>query len=479
MAKPSGFIEFERLELPKREVKERIKDYKEIEGFLNRKEIKRQAARCMDCGIPYCHSFGCPLGNLIPDWNDMVYRGHWKRALELLEKTCNFGEFTGRICPAPCEGSCTLNIDDSPVNIRHIEKQIVERGWKEGWIKPQPASVKSGKRVAVVGSGPAGLVAAQRLTRAGHDVVVFEKNDRVGGLLRYGIPDFKLEKHLIDRRIKQMEAEGTEFRTGVNVGVDLKASYFTKRYDAFALCLGAEVPRDLPVPGRELNGVHFAMEFLPQQNKRNAGDTIPDAESIYAGGKRVVVIGGGDTGSDCIGTSHRHGAINVVQLEVMPSPPLKRLESNPWPLWPVIMRTSTSQDEGAERMFSIATKELVDDGKGNVKALKCVKLDWSKKTDSAPFTEVEGSEFEIPADLVLLAMGFVHTTPGPLIEDLKIERDARNNIIVDKDFMTSRDGVFSAGDSVRGASLVVTAMAAGRDMAACVDQYLAKVAVAK
>ncbi len=468
MAKPTGFLEFSRQDPTKRSVDERIRDYKEIEKPLTQTELETQSARCMDCGIPSCHNFGCPVKNLIPDWNDMVYRQQWQRALRLLESTNNLPEVTGRICPAPCEASCTLSINQKPVTIKHIELQIVERGWAEGWIKPQVPSKKTGKKVAVVGSGPAGLAAAQQLARAGHDVVLYEKSDRIGGLLRYGIPDFKLEKSILDRRMAQMKAEGVTFETGVNVGVDIKAADLQKKFDAVVITAGAGEARDLKVPGRDLKGIHFALELLGQQNKQVAGDKIAGATEINAKGKHVVVIGGGDTGADCIGTSRRHGAASVTQIELLCAPPAERAQNNPWPTWPVIMRTSSSHDEGCERMWSIGTKQFIGEN-GTVKAVKVNKLDWSAGNSCK---EIENSEFELKADLVFLAMGFVHVEHGPLVKDLNLKLDQRGNIVVDGNFMTSTPGVFAAGDAEMGASLVVRAIYRGRKAAENVNEYL-------
>lgn len=468
MAKPTGFLEYERKNPPKRSVQERIKDFKEIAQLMNEEQLHEQAARCMDCGIPTCHSFGCPLKNLIPDWNDLVYRGQWKKACDLLHSTNSLPEMTGRICPAPCEAACTLEIEGSPVSICHIELQIVEKGFKEGWIKPQPAKSKTGKKVAVVGSGPAGLSAAQQLARQGHDVTLFEKDDRIGGYLRYGIPDYKLDKAVIDRRMKQMEAEGVRFKTNAKVN----AEELKKEFDAVLLTIGAGEPRDLKVPGRELKGVHLALEFLTQQNKLNAGDTIPADQLINAKGKHVVVVGGGDTGSDCIGTSIRQGAAKVTQIELLSQPPKSRNQNNPWPNWPNVLRTSTSHEEGCDRMWDINTKEIVGEN-GQAKVLKAVKLEWSFPENGRPtFKEIEGSEFDLKADLVFLAMGFVHVQQSGLVSDLKLETNPRGNIQVDGQYQTNVKGVFAAGDAEMGASLVVRAINRGREAAAYVHEYL-------
>jgi NAD(P)H-dependent glutamate synthase small subunit len=473
VVKPTGFMEYDREDPPHRPVEDRVLDYHEIEDLLPESRLQQQAGRCMDCGIPFCHAFGCPVKNRIPDWNDMVHRNQWRKALELLHSTCNLPEITGRVCPAPCEPACTLAINLPAVTIRHIELQIVERGWREGWIQPEKPDYRTGRRVAVIGSGPAGLPAAQQLARRGHEVVVFEKADRVGGLLRYGIPDFKLEKWVIDRRLEQMRAEGVIFETGANAGVDVSAGYLRKTFDAVVLATGSTVPRDLPIPGRELGGIHFAMDFLTQQNQVNAGDAIPEEKRISAAGKHIVVVGGGDTGSDCIGTSRRQGASSITQIELLPRPPEDRAPRNPWPTWPVVLRTSSSQEEGCERLWSVQTKAFAGNG-GKVRKLDCVKLDWSEPDAAGrrTFREVPGSDFTIPADLVLLAMGFVHVEHGPLVRDLGISTDPRGNLVVDGNLQTSVPGVFGAGDSVAGASLIVRAIDYGRRAAEGVDRYL-------
>jgi glutamate synthase (NADPH) small chain len=474
MAKPTGFLDYERIDPPKRKVKERVKDFTEIEQLCAQDQLELQAARCMDCGIPSCHAHGCPVCNLIPDWNDMIYKQQWSKALDMLHSTNNFPEFTGRICPAPCEPACTLAINQEPVTIRQIELQIVERGWKEGWIQPQPTKRKTGKRVAIIGSGPAGMAAAQQLARLGHAVTLFEKSDRIGGYLRYGIPDYKLEKSVIDRRMKQMKAEGVVFKTRVDVGKKLKVDQLEKEFDAIVVAAGAGAPRDLPVPGRQLKGVHYALGFLTQQNKLNAGDKIAAKDRISAKGKDVVVVGGGDTGSDCIGTSIRQGANKVTQIELLSKPPEASNPSTPWPIWPAILRTSSSHEEGCVRMWDIGTRKLTG-VKDQVKALHAVRLKWSFPKNGRPtFEAIANSEFELKADLVFLAMGFVHVEQGPLVKDLKLKLDARGNIAVDDQYMTSHKGVFAAGDAEYGASLVVRAIARGRQAADGVDAYLQK-----
>ncbi|NQW53023.1 MAG: glutamate synthase subunit beta [Rhodospirillales bacterium] len=475
MGLATGFLEIERRERSYEKVEQRLKNYNEFVLPMPPAEVSRQGARCMDCGIPYCHN-GCPVNNIIPEWNELVRRDRWKDALEVLHSTNNFPEFTGRICPAPCEASCTLNIDDNPVTIKSIECAIVDRGWQEGWIEPLFPAHKTGKRVAVVGSGPAGLACAQQLARAGHSVTLFEKGDRIGGLLRYGIPDFKMEKHLIDRRMRQMEAEGVEFRTGVEVGATLSVKSLLEGYDAVALTGGAEVPRDLEVQGRELNGIHFAMDFLTQQNKRNAGDDEARAAprgTLTAKGKHVIVIGGGDTGSDCVGTSNRHGAASVTQLEVMPQPPVHENKALTWPDWPLKMRTSSSHEEGAARDFAVLTRRALGSN-GKVEALECVRVEWVKGADGRMgMQEVAGSAFELRADLVLLAMGFVGPRKPGLVEQAGVALDPRGNVAASvQDYRTTVPKLFAAGDMRRGQSLVVWAIREGRQCARSIDESL-------
>ena len=468
MGKPTGFLEFERHDRGYEKVEIRSKSWKEFYKPLPEPELEHQAARCMDCGIPFCHT-GCPVNNLIPDWNNLVYRHQYQNALKSLHSTNNFPEFTGRICPAPCEAACTLNIDDNPVTIKTIECAIVDRGWQEGWIVPLPPAKKTGKRVAVVGSGPAGMACAQQLARAGHAVTLFEKSDRIGGLLRYGIPDFKMEKWLIDRRVEQMRAEGVEMRPSVEIGVDVTVEQLMKEFDAIALTGGAEYPRDLEVPGRALAGIHFAMDYLVQQNRRGAGDAEPVAApqgTLTAKDKHVVVIGGGDTGSDCIGTAVRQGAASITQLEIMPKPPEKENKGLTWPNWPLKLRTSSSQEEGCERDWAVATKRAL--GTGKVEALECVRLEFNPK-----MTEVSGSEFRLKADLVLLAMGFLGPRKPGMIEQAGVKLDPRGNVAANTlDYRTSVDKIFAAGDMRRGQSLVVWAIREGRQCARAVDEFL-------
>ena len=472
MGKVTGFMEFDRLDRGYAPVDERTQHYKEFVIPLENNELKKQSARCMDCGIPYCHN-GCPVNNLIPDWNDLVYEGNWKAALETLHSTNNFPEFTGRICPAPCEASCTLNITDKPVTIKSIECAIIDRGWEENWILPKISQIKTGKKVAVIGSGPAGLACAQQLGRVGHAVTLFEKNASLGGLLRYGIPDFKMEKHLIDRRLTQMRAEGVVFKSNTEVGVNISADEILKQFDAMVLTGGSEKPRDLSVPGRELDGVHFAMDFLTQQNKRVAGEDVRDNRTILAGGKNVVVIGGGDTGSDCVGTSIRQGAASVTQLEVMPKPPEVEDKALSWPNWPLKLRTSSSHLEGAERDWSVVTKAFT--GKdGIVTGLELIRNEWRQNEEGQfSMTEIPETNFHLKADLVLLAMGFVHPRPEGLINQLDVMLDDRGNVKADETFYkTSRKNVFVAGDMRRGQSLVVWAIKEGRRAAKAVDEHL-------
>jgi glutamate synthase (NADPH/NADH) small chain len=466
MGKVTGFIEYQREVATRRPVEERVNDWFEIYQPFSYEKVRTQGARCMDCGVPFCHT-GCPLNNIIPDWNDLAYKDRWRDAIRVLHSTNNFPEFTGRVCPAPCESACVLGINEPPVAIKLIERSIIDYAFEAGWIKPEPPEVRTGKRVAVVGSGPAGMAAAQQLNRAGHTVVVYEKADRVGGLLRYGIPDFKMEKHHIDRRVQQMEAEGVEFVVNANVGVTVSVEDLRAQFDAVLLSGGAEQSRDLPIPGRNLKGIHFAMEFLPQQNHRGAGDMVDPAVSVTAESKDVIIIGGGDTGADCLGTSHRHKAKSVHQFELMQRPPDNRSTNTPWPLWPVMMRTESSHEEGGIREFAISTKEFVDDGKGNVKALRTVRVG-----PPPTFTEMPNSEQIFPADLVLLAMGFTGPVKPGLITELGVELDNRGNVKTDDSYMSSVPGVFAAGDMRRGQSLVVWAIAEGRKAARGVDQWL-------
>ncbi|HZZ86789.1 MAG TPA: glutamate synthase subunit beta [Caulobacteraceae bacterium] len=474
MGKPTGFLEIERRERSYDKPAERLKTWREFTHPLPEGELQRQAARCMGCGIPFCHQ-GCPVNNQIPDWNELVYRDQWRVALDNLHSTNNFPEFTGRVCPAPCEASCTLNIDDNPVTIKSIECQIVDRGWEEGWIEPQVPAASTGRRVAVVGSGPAGLACSQQLARAGHQVTLFEKSDRIGGLLRYGIPDFKMEKHLIDRRMAQMEAEGVTFRASCEVGKDVTVDELLGGYDAVVLSGGAEAPRDLPVPGRELAGVHYAMEFLTQQNKRVAGDpedVAAPSGAISAKGKHVVVIGGGDTGSDCIGTSGRQGAASITQLEIMPMPPAREDKALTWPDWPLKLRTSSSQEEGCERDFAVTTVRAV--GNGTVQALECARVEWTPGPDGRTQMSIApDTAFTLPADLVLLAMGFTGPRQTGVVEQSGVALDARGNVKADTDdYRSSAPRIFACGDMRRGQSLVVWAIREGRQCARAVDEFL-------
>ena len=466
MGKPTGFLEFTRQLPSRRAPEERVKDWLEIYQEFPEDALQQQGARCMECGVPFCHT-GCPVNNHIPDWNDLVYRGRWEEAVRRLHATNNFPDFTGRICPAPCEAACVLGINQPPVTIKQIEKTIVEKGWAEGWIVPELPPEKTGRKVAVIGSGPAGLAAAQQLCRAGHDVTVYEKADKLGGLLRYGIPNFKLEKQVIDRRLAQMEAEGVKFVVNANVGVTVDVADLRRDYDALVLAGGSEAPRDLKVPGRELRGIHFAMEFLPQQTKRFWGGRVPPEETILATGKKVVIIGGGDTGADCLGTSLRQGAASVLQFEIMPKPPNERAPQTPWPLWPLQLRIESAHEEGGTREWSIATTSFEGDADGNVKRLNVVQVGAPPK-----FEPVAGTESTIEADLVLLAMGFTGPVRGGMIEQLGVALDNRGNVATDEEHTTSVPGIFAAGDMRRGQSLVVWAINEGRKTAATVDKYL-------
>ncbi len=466
MGKVTGFLEYEREEPTKRPVAERVRDWREFELPVVEENLRAQGARCMDCGIPFCNT-GCPLGNLIPDWNDHVFRNRPAEAIDSLHATNNFPEFTGRVCPAPCEAACVLTINSDAVSIKVIERSIADRAFAEGRVVPMPPHTRTGKKVAVIGSGPAGMAAAQQLNRAGHTVTLFEKDDRIGGLLTYGIPDFKMEKWLVERRVAQMREEGVVFKTGIYVGKDLSAADLKAQFDAICLTIGSRVPRDLPAPGRELDGIHYAMDFLTQQNQRVAGDVVPDAGALLATGKDVVVIGGGDTGSDCIGTSHRQGAKSVTSFEILPRPPDEPHSSTPWPMWPLMLRTSSSHEEGGQREWSVSTEHF-SGSNGKVERLHCVRVEMK----NGKFERVAGSEFELPAQLVLLAMGFVHPEHPGIVQDLGLALDRRGNVSTNADFMTSVPGVFAAGDCQRGQSLVVWAIAEGRKAARGIDLYL-------
>lgn len=467
MGKITGFLEYRRQTPEKLPPRERVKNYREFELPVLQNTLVEQGARCMDCGVPFCNT-GCPLGNLIPDWNDLNYRGLSREAIHSLHSTNNFPEITGRVCPAPCEAACVLGIHDDPVAIKTIERATADRAFENGWVQPLPPVSQTDKKVAVVGSGPAGLAAAQQLARAGHSVTVFERDNRIGGLLTYGIPDFKMEKTIIARRVEQMRAEGVEFKTGVHIGVDLSVEQLRQEYDAICLAIGSRVPRDLPLPGRELRGIHFAMDFLVQQNKRVDGQTVPDEDALIATGKKVIVIGGGDTGSDCIGTSHRQGALSVKNFEIMPRPPEERATQTPWPYWPLLLRTSTSHEEGGERLFSVTATRFNGEN-GQVKSVTCSEV----RMEQGRPTPVSGSEFEVEADLVLLAMGFVHPEKRGLVEELGVELDGRGNIAVHpQTFATSVPGIYAAGDCQRGQSLVVWGIADGRKAARSIDLYL-------
>jgi glutamate synthase (NADPH) small chain len=466
MGNPTGFLEIGRVNFERRPVQERIHDWNEVYKEFPADKLQSQASRCMDCGIPFCHQ-GCPLGNIIPDWNDLVYRGQWQEALYRLLATNNFPEFTGRICPAPCEGSCVLGINADPVTIKNIEVTIIDRAFKEGWIRARRPKVRTGKAVAVVGSGPAGLAAAAQLNQAGHWVTVFERADRIGGLLRYGIPEFKMEKHLLDRRLNLMHEEGIMFRTNANVGINVAVEELRREFDAILLAGGSTAPRDLPVPGRELKGIHFAMQYLPLQNKRCEGDTIDDSEFISAKDKRVVIIGGGDTGADCLGTAHRQGARSIMQFELLPKPPADRAADNPWPNWPNIFRTSSAHEEGGDREYSVMTKSFTGEN-GHVKQLHAVRVTFEGRN----IKEVPGTEFTLDADLVLLAMGFLGPERNGMLDQLGVAINERGNVTTNADKMTTVPGIFAAGDMARGQSLVVWAIREGRQAAKFMDKYL-------
>jgi glutamate synthase (NADPH/NADH) small chain len=470
MGKATGFIEFKRAKQPYRPVAERVRDWRQVMAPYGEGDLKQQGARCMDCGIPFCHD-GCPLGNLIPDWNDLVFRGLWEEAIERLHATNNFPEFTGTLCPAPCEGACVLGINDDPVTIKGIELAVIDHAFAHGWVKPQPPAKETGKRVAVVGSGPAGLAAAQQLRRAGHRVTVFERDDRIGGLLRYGIPEFKMEKQVLDRRLEQMRAEGVEFRANAHVGVNVPVAELTKNFDAVLLAGGACAPRDLPVPGRELGGVHLAMEYLAQSNRRCEGDAVAADKEISAQDKHVVILGGGDTGADCLGTANRQGAKSVHQLEIMPRPPERRAADNPWPQYPYLYRVASAHEEGVERVYSVSTKRFLGEN-GRVTGLELVKVELALEAGRPTFREIPGSQFTLPAELVLLAMGFVGPEKPGMVEQLGVKLTERGNVWRDAHWMTSVEGVFTAGDMQRGQSLIVWAIAEGRAAARGIDQYL-------
>ena len=471
MGKVTGFVEFKRQKQPYRPIQSRVHDWGQVMSPWPQEVLKQQAARCMDCGIPFCHQ-GCPLGNLIPDWNDLVYRNLWREAIDRLHATNNFPEFTGTLCPAPCEGACVLGINNDPVTIKAVELTIIDRAFAEGWVEPTPPRFETGKRVAVVGSGPAGLAAAQQLRRTGHAVTVFERADRIGGLLRYGIPEFKMEKRVLDRRLRQLEREGVQFRVNVHVGHNVPAEELRREFDAILLAGGACGPRDLPVPGRDLKGIHFAMEYLIQQNRRCEGDVMADAEFITAHAKSVVIIGGGDTGADCLGTVHRQGATSVHQLEILSRPPAERAADNPWPLWPNVYRVSSAHEEGGERVYSVSTKRFHGNARDHVKSLELVQVEIELVKSRPSFKEIAGSGFELSCDLVLLAMGFTGPEKPGMLEQLGVELSERGNVWRDKNWMTSAPGVFTAGDMQRGQSLIVWAVAEGRSAARGIDSFL-------
>ena len=471
MGEPKAFLKHKRQAVGYRAVEERIHDFEELDLPLTPDQIRLQARRCMDCGIPFCHGSGCPLGNLIPDFNELIYKDRWEQACRLLHATNNFPEITGRLCPAPCETACTLGISDEPVLIKHIEYQIVERGFEQGWIKPERPSEKTGKRVAVIGSGPAGLAAAQQLARAGHDVVVFEKDERVGGLLRYGVPDFKMAKSVIDRRLQQLEDEGIQFQTGVHVGEDISTRYLRKMFDCICLTMGAGQPRDLNIPGRGYENVLFAMDYLTAQNKLLASESVDEHEVVTAEDKVVVVIGGGDTGSDCVGTARRQNAKKIYQLEILPKPPDSRPVDTPWPMWPRVMRTSSSHEEDCERRWSVSTKEFLGGAGINADRLHGCEVEWIKKNDNWQIREIVGTDFFLKVDLVILATGFVHVVHEGLVKDTALKLDPKGNIIVNN-FQTSDPQIFAAGDTVNGPSLVVHAIDSGRQAAAAIDRWL-------
>ena len=466
-----GFIKFNRAKQPYRPVAERVRDWKQVMRPFPEDELKTQGARCMDCGIPFCQQ-GCPLGNIIPDWNDLVYRSRWQEAIDRLHATNNFPDFTGTLCPAPCEGSCVLGINDDPVTIKAIELDIINHAFQQGWIKPEPPKVLTGKNVAVVGSGPAGLAAAQQLRRAGHEVIVFERDDRIGGLLRYGIPEFKMEKKVLNRRLDQLKVEGVTFKTNAHVGVNVSVEELKKNFDAILLAGGACAPRDLPVPGRELKGIHYAMEYLTQQNRRCEGDSISAVQEISAKGKHVVIIGGGDTGADCLGTVHRQGAVSVHQLEIMPHPPAQRAPNNPWPEYPHVYRVSAAHEEGGERVYAVSTKRFNGDEKGRLKALELVQVELVREGGRSIFKEIPESQFTLPCELALLAMGFVGPEMPGMLERLGVKLTERGNVWRDENWMTSVPGVFTAGDMQRGQSLIVWAIAEARSAACGIDTYL-------